>query len=266
MKKLILTVLTLGLCAPLFAAKVVLEGSTTVLPIAQKAAEVFMKNNPDADLSVRGGGSGVGIASIIDGTCAIADASRAVKPSELEKASKKGRDLKAHVIAMDGISHILHPSNPMKGLTREQIKKLYTTRVKNWKEIGGPDLKIVVISRDSASGTFEAFSELVLDKKKVRPDAIMQASNQGIASIVARTPGAIGYVGLGYVSDAVKAIEVDGVMPTRDSVLRNKYAISRPLFMYTVGVPQGDIKKFMEFLKGPEGQKIVSEEGFVPLK
>ena len=266
MKKLITIVMLLGLAAQASAGKIVLEGSTTVLPIAQRAAEVFMKQNPDADLSVRGGGSGVGIASIIDGTCDIADASRAVKPSELEKAAKKGRDLKAHIIAMDGISHILHPSNPLKGLTRAQIKQLYTTRVKNWKEIGGPDLKVVVISRDSASGTFEAFSELVLDKKKVRPDAIMQASNQGIASIVARTPGAIGYVGLGYVTDAVKAIAVDGVMPDKNSVLRNKYAISRPLFMYTVGAPQGDIKKFIDFLKGPEGQKIVSEEGFVGLK
>lgn len=266
MKKTIITLMMLGLAGQASAGKIVLEGSTTVLPIAQKAAEVYMKANPAADLSVRGGGSGVGIASIIDGTCDIADASRAIKPSELEKAAKKGRDLKAHVIAMDGISHILHPSNPMSGLTREQIKKLYTTRVKNWKEIGGPDLKIVVISRDSASGTFEAFSELVLDKKKVRPDAIMQASNQGIASIVARTPGAIGYVGLGYVTDAVKAIAVDGVMPDRQSVLRSKYAISRPLFMYTIGAPQGDIKKFLDFLKGPEGQKIVAEEGFVPLR
>ncbi len=266
MKKLIITIMALGLAGAASAEKIVFEGSTTVLPIAQKAAEVFMNQNPGADISVRGGGSGVGIASIIDGTCDIADASRAIKPSELEKAAKKGRDLKAHVIAMDGISHIVHPANPVTGLTREQIKQIYTTRVKNWAEIGGPDLRIVVISRDSASGTFEAFSELVLNKKKVRPDAIMQASNQGIASIVARTPGAIGYVGLGYVTDAVKAIAVDGVMPDRNSVLRNKYLISRPLFMYTVGVPQGTIKKFIDFLKGPEGQKLVGEEGFVPLK
>jgi len=266
MKTIINLLLLAALAGPACAEKIVLEGSTTVLPIAQKAAEVFMKQNPDADLSVRGGGSGVGIASIIDGTCDIADASRAIKPAELEKASKKGRDLKAHIIAMDGISHIVHPSNTTAGLTREQIKLIYTSRVKNWGEIGGPDLKIVVISRDSASGTFEAFSELVLNKKKVRPDAIMQASNQGIASIVARTPGAIGYVGLGYVTDAVKAIAVDGVMPDKNSVLRNKYAISRPLFMYTNGVPQGMVKKFIDFLKGPEGQKIVSEEGFVGLK
>lgn len=266
MEKLIIALLAFSLAGAASAEKVVLEGSTTVLPVAQKAVEVFMKSNPDADISVRGGGSGVGIASIIDGTCDIADVSRAVKPAELEKAARKGRDLKAHIIAMDGLSYIVHPSNGVTGLTREQIKKIYTSRAANWKEFGGPDRRIVVISRDSASGTFEAFSEMVLDKKKVRPDAIMQASNQGIASIVARTPGAIGYLGLGYLSDSVKSIAVDGVMPGRESILRNKYPISRPLFMYTNGDPKGMIKKFIDFIKSPEGQKIVSDEGFVPLK
>ena len=266
MKKILIALVALNLAAPLFAAKVVLEGSTTVLPIAQKAAEVFMQNNPYADLSVRGGGSGVGIASIIDGTCDIADSSRAIKPDELAKAAKRGRDLKAHVIAMDGITQIVYPANPVTNLTRAQIKEIYTTRAANWKKFGGPDLKIVVVSRDTSSGTFEAFSELVLDKKKVRPDAIMQASNQAIASIVTRTPGAIGYVGLGYVSASVKAVSVDGIMPSKETVLRNKYPVTRPLFMYTNGVPEGTIKKFIDFVKSPEGQKIVGEEGFVGLK
>lgn len=265
MKRILMTVAALGLALPAFAGKAVMEGSTTVLPIAQKAAEVFMNNNPGEEISVRGGGSGVGIASIIDGTCDIAIASRAMKPAELEKASKKGRDLKAHVIAMDAIANIVHPSNPLTNLTREQIKRIYTSRASNWKEFGGPDLRIVVISRDTASGTFEAFSDLVLDKKRVRPDAIMQASNQTIAGIVARTPGAIGYVGLGYLTSAVKAIGVDGVMPTRDNVLKNKYRISRPLFMYTKGKPEGTVKKYIDFLKSPAGQKIVNEEGFIGL-
>ena len=266
MKKIIIALVALNMAAPLFAEKVVLEGSTTVLPIAQKAAEVFMKNNPDADLSVRGGGSGVGIASIIDGTCDIADSSRAIKQDELAKAAKRGRDLRVHMIAMDGITHIVHPSNTVTNLTRAQIKEIYTSHATNWKKFGGPDLKIVVISRDSSSGTFEAFSEMVLDKKKVRPDAIMQASNQGIASIVARTPGAIGYVGLGYVSSSVKAVSVNSVMPSKETVLKNKYPITRPLFMYTNGEPAGTIKKFIDFVKSPEGQKIVDEEGFVGLK
>jgi len=266
MKKLMITLMALGLAGAASAEKVVLEGSTTVLPIAQKAAEVFMKNNPGADLAVRGGGSGAGIASIIDGTCDIADSSRAIKPDELAKAAKRGRDLQAHVIAMDGITHIVNPANTITNLTRAQIKEIYTTRATNWKKFGGPDLRIVVISRDSSSGTFEAFSEMVLDKKKVRPDAIMQAANQGVASTVARTPGAIGYVGLGYVSASVKAISVDSVMPSKETVLKNKYPITRPLFMYTNGAPAGTIKQFIDFVKSPESQKIVNEEGFVGLK
>jgi len=267
MKKIMTIVMVLGFAAPALAGqKVVMEGSTTVLPIAQKAAEEFMKVEKDADMSVRGGGSGVGIASLMDGTCDIGDSSRPIKQGELDKAAKLGRNIKAHVVAMDGIAAIVHPSNTVSGLTREQLKKIYTTRAANWKEFGGPDLKIVVVSRDSASGTFEAFGELVLNKKNVRPDAIMQASNQGVASIVARTPGAIGYVGLGYISASVKAVPVNGIMPSKETVLRGKYPVSRPLFMYTAGDPEGMVKKFLEFVKGPEGQKLVEEEGFVSLK
>jgi phosphate transport system substrate-binding protein len=267
MKKIMAMLIVIGMASPVLAGqKVVLEGSTTVLPIAQKAAEEFMKTEKDADLSVRGGGSGVGIASLMDGTCDIGDSSRPIKQGELDRAAKLGRKIKAHVVAMDGIACIVHPSNQVSGLTKEQLMRIYTSRAANWKDFGGPDLRIVVVSRDSASGTFEAFGTLVLNNKRVRPDAIMQASNQGVASIVARTPGAIGYVGLGYMGDSVKAIMVDGVAPSRDSVLRGKYPVSRPLFMYPAGDPEGMTRKFMEFVKGPEGQKIVEEEGFVSLK
>ena len=255
-----------AMLAPASAGKVVLEGSTTVLPISQKAAEVYMKSHPGADLVVRGGGSGVGIASLIDGTCDIADASRAVKTSELDKAAKKKRILKAHMVAMDGIAVIAHASNQLTALTLAQVRDIFTGKVSNWSKVGGPDMKIVVVSRDSASGTFEAFGELALDKKRVRADAVVQASNQGVASVVVRTPGAIGYVGLGYVSSAVKALEVDGLTPSKQTVLSNKYPISRPLFMYTNGAPYGDIKGFIDFVKSPEGQKLVEEEGFVGLK
>lgn len=248
------------------AGKVVVEGSTTVLPITQKAAEIYMKNNPKSEIAVRGGGSGVGLASLIDGTCDIADASRAVKSAELDRASKKKRELKAHMIAMDGIAVVVPPTNSVNGLTKAQLRDIYTGKISNWSKVGGPDLKIVVVSRDSASGTFEAFGELALERKRVRPDAIVQASNQGVASVVARAPGAVGYVGLGYVSAALKALTVDGVMPSRATVIVNKYPIARPLFMYTNGVPQGDIKGFIDFLKSPDGQKLVEEEGFVGLK
>lgn len=246
--------------------KIIIEGSTTVLPIAQAAAETFMRQNTDTDISVRGGGSSVGIASLIDKTCDIADASRAIKDIELEKAAANGVSPKAHVVAMDGICVIVNNSNPISALNRKQVKDIYTGRISNWSQLGGSNEKIVVISRDTSSGTFEAFMTLVLEGQKVRPDALMQASNQAVASTVSRTPGAIGYVGLGYLSSEIKALEIDGVMPSKETVLGGKYPISRPLFMYTDNTPSGRIRDFIDFVKSAEGQKIVNEQGFVALK
>jgi phosphate transport system substrate-binding protein len=258
-------VIAAGLGFPCFAEKIVVEGSTTVLPIAQKTAEVFMQKDSSADISVRGGGSGVGIASLLDGTCDIADSSRPIKDTELDKAVTNGKDIKAHVIAMDGIAVIVNPANKVGALTKKQVRDIYTGKISNWSQVGGDDRKIVVISRDTSSGTFEAFGELALDKQKVRPDALMQASNQAIASTVARTPDAIGYVGLGFLSSSVKALELDGVVPSKETVLNNKYSIGRPLFMYTNGKPKGLAKDFIDFIKSPEGQTLVDEEGFVSL-
>jgi len=261
-----LGLLILGLAVPCYAEKIVVEGSTTVLPIAQKTAEVFMNSNPGADISVRGGGSGVGIASLIDKNCDIAGSSRSMKDTEYDKAASNGVEAKANVIAMDGICIIVHPSNDIGAMTKKQIKDIYTGKISNWKEIGGPDEKIVVISRDSSSGTFEAFGELVLKGDKVRPDALLQASNQAVASTVSRTQGGIGYVGLGYVTSLVKAVDVDGIKASKETVLTGKYSVGRPLFMYTNGAPKGLAKQFIDFILSPEGQKLVEEEGFVGLK
>jgi len=262
----ILGILALGFATPCFAEKVIVAGSTTVLPVAQKAAEVFMNSNPSADISVRGGGSGVGIASLIDKTCDIADASRAIKDTELDKAVANGVSPKAHVVAMDGICVIVNSANPIAALSRKQIKDIYTGKISSWSQLGGSDEKIVVISRDSSSGTFEAFGELVLKGEKTRADALLQASNQAVASVVSRTPGAIGYVGLGYVTPEVKALEVDGVKPSKETVLTGKYPVGRPLFMYTNGQPNGAVKQFLDFVLSKDGQRIAEEEGFVGLK
>ncbi|MCM8789777.1 MAG: phosphate ABC transporter substrate-binding protein [Candidatus Omnitrophica bacterium] len=265
-KILVTMIAVIGVAFPCYAEKIVIEGSTTVLPIAQKAAEVYMQKDSSANISVRGGGSGVGIASLIDGTCDIANSSRPIKDAELDKAVTRGKSIKAHVIAMDGIAVIVNPANKVNALTKKQIKDIYTGKISNWSQVGGDNQKIVVVSRDTSSGTFEAFGELVLDKQKVRPDAVMQASNQAVASTVARTPGAIGYVGLAFLSSSVKGVEVDGTSPSKENVLNNKYQIDRPLFMYTNDVPQGLTKKLIDFIKSPEGQKLVEEEGFVGLK
>ncbi len=265
LNKLMMLVLALtmfGLAAE--AASITIKGSTTVLPIAQEAAESFMYDNPDVNISVQGGGSGVGIASIIDGTADIGDASRPIKDKELAKAVANKVEVKAHVVAMDGIAVIVHPSNPLRALSKSQLKDIYTGKVSSWSSLGGSG-KIVVISRDSASGTYETFYNLALGKTRVKPDALLQASNQAVLNTVARTPGAIGYVGLGYVNETVKAIPIDGVMPSKETVLSGEYPLARPLFMYTNGKPQGVVKEFLDFVKSDEGQLIAEDVGYVGL-
>jgi phosphate transport system substrate-binding protein len=167
---------------------------------------------------------------------------------------------------MDGIAVIVNPDNPLTKLSKKQIKDIFTGKISDWSKVGGNAGKIVAISRDSSSGTYEAFGELVLDKEKPRADALLQASNQAVASTVERTPGGIGYVGLGFITGSVKALEVDGVMPSKETVLTAKYPVGRPLFMYSNGKPKGLVKEFLDFVTGPEGQKIADEEGYVGLK
>ncbi|MDD5692498.1 MAG: phosphate ABC transporter substrate-binding protein [Candidatus Omnitrophica bacterium] len=249
-----------------FAEKIVLAGSTTVLPIAQKTAEVFMDKNAGADISVRGGGSSVGIASLIDGTCDIADASRPIKDTEIQQAAANGRDPVAHIVAMDGIAVVVNNSNPVSKLSRKQIRDIFTGKVSDWSQLGGSPGKIVVVSRDTSSGTFEAFGELVMKGEKVIPGALMQASNQAVATIVAQTPSAIGYVGLGFMTKEIKPIEIEGIMPSKETVLSGKYPVTRPLFMYSNGQPQGMTKEYLDFVKSREGQDLVEEQGYVGLK
>lgn len=255
-----------GIALTAKAEDITMAGSTTVLPIAQKTAEVFMNKYPGIRITVGGGGSGVGVASLIDGTCDIADSSRSMKPKEIQTAAGKGVNPKANVVALDGIAVIVNPANAVNGLTKEQVRDIYTGKIDNWSRVGGKNVRIVVVSRDSASGTFEAFGELALGGARVRPDALMQASNQAVVAAVSRTPAGIGYVGLGYISGSVKAVTIDGVKPSRETVLSKKYRYARPLFMYTDGEPKGAVKQYIDFVCGKEGQKLVEELGFVGLK
>jgi phosphate transport system substrate-binding protein len=243
-----------------------IKGSTTVLPIAQACAEVFMNQHSDIDISVQGGGSGVGIASVIDGTADIGDASRPAKEKEYAMAKENGVELYENVVALDGIAVIVHPGNPVTGLTKDQLKDIYTGKISNWNEAGGNKGKIVVISRDSASGTFETFNELALDKDKVRPDALLQASNQAVAQTVSRTKGAIGYVGMGYLSNSVKGLDINGVAPNKANVLDGSYILARELYMYTNGKPEGSVAEFIDFVLSEDGQKLVEKQGFIAIK
>jgi phosphate transport system substrate-binding protein len=192
-------------------------------------------------------------------------ASRAMKESEKQEALKNKINPVEHIIAMDAIVLIVNPKNQVSALTKEQIKDIFTGKITNWKQLGGSDNKIVIVSRDSASGTFETFNELVLKGEKVSSTALMQASNQAVSGIVDKSPGAIGYVGLGYVTSKTKALKVDGVAPSVDTVLSKKYVLSRALFFYTNGAPKGAAKSYIDFILGAQGQKIVQELGFVPL-
>jgi phosphate transport system substrate-binding protein len=246
--------------------KISIVGSTTVLPMAQACSEQFMNNNPDIDITISGGGSGHGIAAMIDGATDIANASRAMKKKEIKKARSKGIKPKANVVAKDGIAVIVNPENKINSLSKEQVKKIYTGEINYWEEIGGTPGRIIVVSRDSSSGTFEVFGELALDEERVRPDALMAASNQAVHNNVSKIPGAIGYVGMGYLSPAIKPIAFNGVKPTEANVVSGDYILARPLFMYTNGEPTGVIKEYLDFVLSKRGQKLAAEQGYIGLK
>lgn len=243
--------------------EVTIKGSTTMLPIVQPCAEAFMAKHPDVSISVQGGGSGIGIASLIDGTCEIASSSRSMKDKEIQRAKEKNVVPYENIIARDALAVIVHPSNPLNKVTRQQLEEIYTGRNSDWSQLGGRKGKIVVISRETSSGTFETFNDLVLEKKRVRPDALFSASNQAVAQTVKQTPAAIGYIGHGYLSPAVKAMAVDGVYPELKNVKSGTYVLARNLFMYTNGEPKGLAKEFIEFILSEEGQKLVQETGFL---
>jgi len=245
---------------------ITMAGSTTVLPIAQKTAEVFMNKNPDVNISVRGGGSSVGVAAIIDGTVDIGNSSRPIQTKELALGRSKGRILKEIPIARDGIAVIVHKDNPVENLSLEQLRDIFTGKIANWKELGGKNMPIVVVSRDTSSGTFEIFKEKVLKNAKVKDQAIMTAANQAVLTTVMDTPGAIGYVGIGFVSDDIKVLSINGIKASKDSVIKGTYPVSRKLYMYVNGEPQGLVKRYIDFVLSEEGQSIVEEIGYVRVK
>jgi phosphate transport system substrate-binding protein len=259
----VLALTVAGTGAAMAETKITMNGSTTVLPIAQKAAEVYMQKNSGVSITVSGTGSGDGIKSIIDGTADIGNASRDMKDKEKKLAKEKGVNPVRHTVALDCIVPVVNPTNPVADLTLDQLKAVYTGGVKNWKEVGGEDKPIVVVSRDSSSGTFEVWNEKVLDKEKVRPDAQLQASNGAVAQTVAGNKYAIGYVGIGYLNPKLKGLKVNGVEASPATAKDESYPVARALFMFTKGEPTGEVKKFLDWLKSAEGQKIAEAEGFV---
>jgi phosphate transport system substrate-binding protein len=242
------------------------SGSSTLLPVTETAAEEYLKKRPDLLLTVSGTGTGEGIRSLIDGNIDIADASREVKGEEYDRARKGGVELIRHDIALDCLAVIVHPSNPLTDISLSDLKAIYVGDVVNWKQVGGPDMVIVPINRDSSSGTFEMWIEEVLNGARHRPDAQVQSSSGGVAYAVSGNRYAIGYVSLGFLSDGVKALSVGGVKPSHETAADGRYPIVRELYMYVRGDHGPEADKFLDFIYSPEGRQIITDTGFLPPK
>ncbi len=272
MKKLIVFALTLGITATLSAQKIVIKGSDTVLPLAQKEAETFMKKNAGKSVTVVGGGSGVGISALLDNSTDIAMSSRKIKMDERMKLQDAGRAFKEVIIANDALSVIVNPSNKVGKLTREQLEGIFTGKIKNWKEVGGDDLQIIVYSRETSSGTYEFFKEHVMNRKNYASSVLNMPATGAIIQSVSQTKGAIGYVGLAYVTKEVKDVAVSynqGKTYVNSSVeaAKNKtYPIVRPLYFYYPTSKEASVKPFIDFVLGAEGQELVNKVGYISLK
>lgn len=268
--------------ASVFAAKDVnsiqIKGSDTMVNLGQAWAEKYMEENPADFVAVTGGGSGTGLSSLISGTCDIAMSSRNIKDKEIALAKQKGINPFEIKVALDGLAVVISQANPVNKLTLEQLAGIFTGRISNWKEVGGRDERIVILSREVNSGTHVYFKEHVLrnnnpgSKEEFAPSALMLSSSQAIADEVASNPAAIGYYGMGYISSKQKTIAVakddksEYIEPSIENVLSGRYPISRPLFLYTNNQPEGLIKKFVDYALSKEGQDIVVKTDFVPIK
>ena len=254
------------------------KGSDTIVNLALAWAERYQGNHPEIRISVTGGGSGTGIAALINNTVDLANASRQIKDEEIAEAQSKGVEPVEHIIARDAIAVIVNPENPVNELTLQQISDIYSGKITNWSEVGGDDRPIVKLSRETNSGTHVYFLETVLrlgskeDKTLFSTDTLLLPSSEGIISEVRDNPNAIGYDGLGYVPDDLKMIaiakEAGGlyVLPSIETVNNKTYAIARDLYMYTNGEPTGVIKDYLDWILSDEAQQIVAELVFVPAK
>ena len=260
-----------------YTASMQIKGSDTIVNLIQVWAEKVVGNNPSYNIGVTGGGSGTGFAALINGTCDIAMSSRKIEEKESATAAEKKVFPVEHMIGLDGLAILINKNNPVDELTLEQLRDIFMAKITNWREVGGEDMRIVILSRESNSGTHMFFKEHVLrhDDKKSKdefaPRALLMPSSQAIYDEVSQNPHALGYVGMGYINDSVKAVSVavdensDYFYPNSENVMTGKYPISRPLYLYTNGEPHGVVKEFIDYALSDEGQKIVEETDFVPL-
>lgn len=249
-----------------------IKGSDTVLPLSQKFAEQYMKKNSGSTVSVTGGGTGVGISALLTGTTEIAQASRKIKFDERQKLQEGGKRAKEVIIAYDALAVIVHPKNKVSQLTREQLEGIFTGRIKNWKEVGGDDMKIIPYSRETSSGTYEFFKESVLKNKNYVSGIMSLPATGAIVQSISQTKGGIGYIGLAYLNKDIKSIQISYnggktyTAPSVGSAKDKTYPVVRPLYYYYETKDESKVSSFMTFVLSPEGQKIVSEVGFIPVK
>ena len=253
------------------------KGSDTLVNLALAWAEHYMQEHPEVRISVTGGGSGTGIASLLNGTADIANASREMKAEEIRAAQANGIRPVEFVVARDAIAVVVNPSNPVSALTMQQISDIYTGKITNWQQVGGEDRPVVLLSRESNSGTYVYVLENVIRMGDLRskllftPDTLLMPSSEGISTEVRQNPNAIGYDGLGYVTSDQKVLAVARdagspyVLPSIATVNDGSYPISRPLYIYTAGEPGGQVKMYLDWVVGGSGQRLVSKLGFVPL-
>lgn len=237
---------------------VIVAGSTSIQPFADKWAEVFMEKRPSLGVSVQGGGSSAGIQACKAGACQIGMSSRELKADE--------KDLHEIVIARDGLAIIVHPSNPVRGATLFQVKQIFSGDLTNWKQLGGPDKEITVVTREEGSGTRGAFQELVMGKTRIFKGAITEDSNGTVREIVANDPFSVGFISLGLVNEQVRALALDGVIGNEASIRSGAYKLVRPFLFLTRGDPSGPAKEFIDFVLSDEGQALVKKEGLIPAK
>lgn len=266
-KSLFMTFAALGMMTATVhaAGTVTVNGSTTVLPAMQLVTENFMVAHPDVTVTISGSGSGNGIKALRDKMTDIAMSSRDLKSKEAKDFESHGMKTVRYTVAHDAIIPVVHNDNAVKGLTLEQLRDVFAGKIRNWKEVGGADRPIVVIGRDSSSGTFESWQELVMGKSRVSPRALLQSSSGGMVQAVASNPNAIGYIGIGYMDKQTKALEVNGKVASMESAKDRSWPISRDLYLFTV-TETPEAKMLLDYALSAEGQKFVEKSGFVPVK
>jgi phosphate transport system substrate-binding protein len=233
------------------------NGSTTVQPLAEKLAKAFEANNPGVKVDIKGSGTAAGITSVNNGLVDIGAASRELTPAD--------PPLVKHLLARDGIAIIVPPSNPVTNLTKDQVIAIFAGNITNWSQVGGPNKGIDVMAREEGSGTRTAFQDLVMGKELIRADATLQNSNGALKTAVSNDPQAVGFLSLGYLDSSVKALAMNGVPATEENAKNDTYPVVRPLYFLTKQPPTGIVKDFIDFCTGPDGQKIVAQEGYITI-